>query len=102
MSTVSKNTPKHPREGSQADPRQKLHMNTVEHIHRNQPAASWKAASARRRFRRVGYKRQTVRSFVGILLTAAILSAQDFPDVTKISLEDLMNVKVTSVSKREQ
>ena len=28
--------------------------------------------------------------------------AQDFPDVTAISLEDLMNLRVTSVSKREQ
>ncbi len=28
--------------------------------------------------------------------------AQDFPDVTAISLEDLMNLKITSVSKREQ
>jgi iron complex outermembrane receptor protein len=37
-------------------------------------------------------------------LTPAVLSAQDssFPDVTAISLEDLMNLKVTSVSKREQ
>jgi iron complex outermembrane receptor protein len=33
---------------------------------------------------------------------SAILSAQDFPDVTAISLEDLMNMRVTSVSKREQ
>jgi iron complex outermembrane receptor protein len=37
-------------------------------------------------------------------LTAAVVSAQNtpFPDVTAISLEDLMNLKVTSVSKREQ
>src|SRR5689334_25182667 len=43
-----------------------------------------------------------IRSFTGILLTAAIVSAQGFPDVTQMSLEDLMNMKVTSVSKREQ
>jgi len=43
---------------------------------------------------------------VGAVLIGAALSvsvaAQDFPDVTAISLEDLMNLKVTSVSKREQ
>jgi iron complex outermembrane receptor protein len=43
---------------------------------------------------------------IGLVLTGAMLSgsvaAQDFPDVTAISLEDLMNLKVTSVSKREQ
>jgi iron complex outermembrane receptor protein len=39
---------------------------------------------------------------LAILLSAAMLSAQDFPDVTAISLEDLMNMKVTSVSKRAQ
>jgi iron complex outermembrane recepter protein len=42
------------------------------------------------------------RACLAILLTAAILHAQDFPDVTSISLEDLMNMRVTSVSKREQ
>ena len=52
--------------------------------------------------RRKRHRRQAARSFIGILLTTAILSAQDFPDVTQISLEDLMNVRVTSVSKREQ
>ena len=35
-------------------------------------------------------------------MISAGLSAQDFPDVTAISLEDLMNLTVTSVSKREQ
>ncbi len=35
-------------------------------------------------------------------LLSATLFAQDFPDVTAISLEDLMNMRVTSVSKREQ
>ncbi len=35
-------------------------------------------------------------------LLAGGASAQDFPDVTEISLEDLMNLTVTSVSKREQ
>ena len=77
-------------------------MKTVEQIHRSKPAASAKAAWHRRSPHRAGYKGQAVRSFIGLLLTTAILSAQDFPDVTKISLEDLMNVKVTSVSKREQ
>jgi iron complex outermembrane receptor protein len=37
----------------------------------------------------------------GFLLCGSA-SAQNFPDVTAISLEDLMNLKVTSVSKREQ
>jgi iron complex outermembrane receptor protein len=43
---------------------------------------------------------------LGAVLTGALLSvsvsAQNFPDVTAMSLEDLMNMKVTSVSKREQ
>ena len=43
---------------------------------------------------------------IGAVLAGAMLygsaSAQDFPDVTAISLEDLMNLRVTSVSKREQ
>jgi iron complex outermembrane receptor protein len=47
-----------------------------------------------------------LRRAFGAVLTGAMLSvsvsAQDFPDVTAISLEDLMNLKVTSVSKREQ
>ena len=46
------------------------------------------------------------RRAVAVVLAGAMLSghvaAQDFPDVTAISLEDLMNLKVTSVSKREQ
>ena len=46
------------------------------------------------------------RRALGVVLIGALLSvsasAQDFPDVTAISLEDLMNLKVTSVSKREQ
>src|SRR5688572_32495371 len=40
-------------------------------------------------------------ALIGALLSAGVY-AQDFPDVTAISLEDLMNLKVTSVSKREQ
>src|SRR4051812_48796011 len=39
------------------------------------------------------------------MCTTSIVLAQDphqFPDITAISLEDLMNLKVTSVSKREQ
>jgi iron complex outermembrane receptor protein len=47
-----------------------------------------------------------LRRAAGAVLAGAMLSAgasaQDFPDVTAISLEDLMNLKVTSVSKREQ
>ena len=47
-----------------------------------------------------------LRRAMGAVLAGALLSgsvsAQDFPDVTAISLEDLMNLKVTSVSKREQ
>ena len=46
------------------------------------------------------------RRAMGVVLAGVMLSgsvaAQDFPDVTAISLEDLMNLKVTSVSKREQ
>ena len=45
------------------------------------------------------------RALAGILAGAVLsgsVAAQDFPDVTAISLEDLMNLKVTSVSKREQ
>jgi iron complex outermembrane receptor protein len=46
------------------------------------------------------------RRAIAVVLTGVLLSgsvaAQDFPDVTAISLEDLMNLKVTSVSKREQ
>src|SRR2546427_8458859 len=80
MSPISNNPPKKAREGSQIRPQQERYMNT----------------------RRKRHRRQAVRSFIGILLTTAILSAQDFPDVTQISLEDLMNVRVTSVSKREQ
>lgn len=77
-------------------------MNRVKVVHRNNYTSSAKPAWKCRLPRRTRYKRQAVRSFIGILLTAALLSAQDFPDVTKISLEDLMNVRVTSVSKREQ
>ena len=36
------------------------------------------------------------------ILSASALLAQDLPDVTAISLEDLMTLKVTSVSKRAQ
>ncbi|HEY2380640.1 MAG TPA: TonB-dependent receptor [Terriglobia bacterium] len=76
-------------------------MKTVEHIHRNRPSKTSKATS-KPRARRAAFSSQTFRSFIGVLLTAAVLTAQDLPDVTKISLEDLMNVRVTSVSKREQ
>jgi iron complex outermembrane receptor protein len=51
------------------------------------------------------FPRQLRRAVGGVLtgaLLTATVSAQDFPDVTAISLEDLMNLKVTSVSKREQ
>ncbi|MGH6621608.1 MAG: TonB-dependent receptor plug domain-containing protein, partial [Alphaproteobacteria bacterium] len=47
-----------------------------------------------------------LRRACGAVLAGALLSvsvsAQNFPDVTAISLEDLMSMKVTSVSKREQ
>jgi iron complex outermembrane receptor protein len=46
--------------------------------------------------------RPALRACVAVLLSTAMLVAQDFPDVTAISLEDLMNLRVTSVSKREQ
>ena len=46
------------------------------------------------------------RRAMGAVLTGVVLcgsvSAQNIPDVTTISLEDLMNLRVTSVSKREQ
>jgi iron complex outermembrane recepter protein len=49
---------------------------------------------------------QPFRRALGVVLAGALLSgsvsAQNFPDVTALSLEDLMNLKVTSVSKREQ
>ena len=37
-----------------------------------------------------------------VMIVARMAAAQSFPDVTSISLEDLMNLKVTSVSKRAQ
>src|SRR4051794_21009439 len=47
-----------------------------------------------------------LKRVLGVVLAGTLLCgrvwAQDFPDVTAISLEDLMNLKVTSVSKREQ
>src|SRR5690348_11299142 len=49
--------------------------------------------------------RKSVRALLACLatiLSAGALLAQDFPDVTAISLEDLMTLKVTSVSKRAQ
>jgi iron complex outermembrane recepter protein len=49
---------------------------------------------------------KALRCVAGAVLTGTLLSgtasAQSVPDVTAISLEDLMNMKVTSVSKREQ
>jgi iron complex outermembrane receptor protein len=48
-----------------------------------------------------GFRRATAVVVGGVLLCGGV-SAQNFPDVTAISLEDLMNLKVTSVSKREQ
>jgi iron complex outermembrane receptor protein len=47
------------------------------------------------------YRRAIALVLAGVILSGAV-AAQDFPDVTAISLEDLMNLKVTSVSKREQ
>ena len=49
--------------------------------------------------------RRAWRALTAILLASSLsgtVLAQDFPDVTAISLEDLMNLKVTSVSKREE
>src|SRR3954470_18346123 len=47
-----------------------------------------------------------LKRVLGVVLAGTLLCgrvwAQDFPDVTAISLEDLMNLRVTSVSKREQ
>jgi iron complex outermembrane receptor protein len=47
------------------------------------------------------FRRVLCLALTGGLLSVNV-SAQHFPDVTEISLEDLMNLKVTSVSKREQ
>jgi iron complex outermembrane receptor protein len=65
-------------------------MNTMETFHKK-----LKAKSARK-------PRRILLTCLPILLCAVGLSAQDFPDVTAISLEDLMTLKVTSVSKRAQ
>jgi iron complex outermembrane receptor protein len=46
--------------------------------------------------------RRALGAVLALSLLSVTLSAQDFPDVTAISLEDLMNLRVTSVSKREQ
>src|SRR3954469_2777822 len=47
-----------------------------------------------------------MKRVLGVVLAGTLLCgrvwAQDFPDVNAISLEDLMNLKVTSVSKREE
>jgi iron complex outermembrane receptor protein len=49
------------------------------------------------------YRTKVFRACALMLLSSVIVSAQDtFPDITTISLEDLMNMRVTSVSKREQ
>jgi iron complex outermembrane receptor protein len=45
--------------------------------------------------------RTVLASFMGVLL-AANAGAQSVPDVTALSMEDLMNIQVTSVSKRTQ
>jgi iron complex outermembrane receptor protein len=49
-------------------------------------------------------KRMLVIAFVAFFVTASVLaqSGQDVPDVTAMSVEDLMNLQVTSVSKRTQ
>ena len=46
--------------------------------------------------------RKALSACVAVVSAVTMLSAQQFPDVTAISLEDLMNLQVTSVSKREQ
>jgi iron complex outermembrane receptor protein len=40
--------------------------------------------------------------FLSVLFVASASSAQNIPDVTALSMEDLMNMQVTSVSKRTQ
>ena len=47
-------------------------------------------------------RRRALHALLLVPLMSAALLAQDFPDVTAISLEDLMNMRVTSVSKREE
>jgi iron complex outermembrane receptor protein len=54
---------------------------------------------------KAGLKGHTTRALLLItlvLFSAAGASAQNLPDVTTMSVEDLMNVQVTSVSKRSQ
>src|SRR3954467_9500423 len=66
------------------------------------PMNYWERIHKEARWRRQVNIRPALRACVAVLLSTAILAAQDFPDVTAISLEDLMNLRVTSVSKREQ
>jgi iron complex outermembrane receptor protein len=40
--------------------------------------------------------------FLGLILTAGALFAQDKPDLASLSVDDLMNVEVTSVSRKSQ
>src|SRR5271170_6711532 len=49
-------------------------------------------------------KRVLITAFAAIFVTTSVWaqSSQSAPDVTAMSLEDLMNLQVTSVSKRSQ
>jgi iron complex outermembrane receptor protein len=71
----------------------------MSHPHRNRPSHIQKKGRA------AGAGKPIVRLLFVTILTASMLSAQSgptFPDVTALSLEDLMSLKVTSVSKRAQ
>jgi iron complex outermembrane recepter protein len=48
------------------------------------------------------FVRPVARILCAVMIVAQVASAQSITDVTAISLEDLMNLKVTSVSKRAQ
>ena len=74
-------------------------MSMVEHIHQKRDGGPVRKYRTHRP--KTG---AAIRAFAFMVMTSVIVCAQDtpFPDVTAISLEDLMNLKVTSVSKREQ
>jgi iron complex outermembrane receptor protein len=59
---------------------------------RNQPPVRWRRA----------LRSRMLHALLLVPMLSAVMAAQNFPDVTTISLEDLMNMRVTSVSKREQ
>ncbi len=103
MSPLNRHRSNNPALGrSQIDLHQEPYMSTAEHMNSSKPIVTSNRKSHRRCAEARFYGRQIFHICLGIILTAVIVTAQDFPDVTAISLEDLMNLRVTSVSKREQ